>query len=248
MFRRAGMGVLALALILSASLASSSAQEKTQTKTKAGAKTIEGELVSLDAKKMTAVVKTDDGTRTTVTLGKDIKVVGPRGGARKDGLDDDDLDPGAKVSFTIAANNRTATQLKILAAAPTPPAAKTPPVAGKTTTEKTTTETKSSTPAKGTSKTTKSTTKTTTEAKGPTGKIVKVDVDAKTFTIQDDSGKKTDFTFDSDTQFIGPRGGQGDKNGKDDRFVVGAPVHLVLGVSSKAVKEVHLPLRRQIEK
>jgi hypothetical protein len=84
--------------------------------------------------------------------------------------------------------------------------------------------------------------------KGPAGRIVKVDRDAKTFTIADDSGKKTEFTFDSDTQFFGPRGGQGLKNGKDDRFVVGAPVRLVLSQSSKAVKEVHLPLRRAIEK
>ena len=260
MFRRAGMGVLALALILSAGLTSTPAQEKTQTKSKAGAKTVEGELVSLDVKKLSAVVKTDAGNQT-VTLAKDIKVVGPRDGARKDGLDDDDLDPGAKIRFTIAANNKTATQLKILAAAPAPPPpAKTPPVASKTTTgktgtdktttdkattDKTATDTKST---KGANKSTKATTRANTDVKGPAGKIVKVDLDAKTFTIVDDSGKKNEFTFDSDTQFIGPRGGQGDKNGKDDRFVVGAPVHLVLGVSTKAVKEVHLPLRRAIEK
>jgi hypothetical protein len=247
MFKRTGMGLLALALILGASLTTAPAQEKTQTKTRAGGKIVEGELVSLDAKKLIAVVKTDSGNQT-VTLGKEIKVVGPRDGARKDGLDDDDLDPGAKVRLTIAANNRTATQLKILAAAPTPPTAKLPPAKGKTTTEKTTTETKSTTPAKGTTKTTKSTTRTTTDVKGPAGKIVKVDPDAKTFTIVDDSGKRTEFTFDSNTQFIGPRGGQGEKNGKDDRFVVGAPVHVVVGSSSKAVKEVHLPLRRAIEK
>ncbi|CAN5368118.1 hypothetical protein BH10PLA2_BH10PLA2_09930 [soil metagenome] len=244
MFKRAGMGVLALSLFLGAALTTAPAQDKTQTKTKTVlAKTVEGELVSLDVKKLTAVVKTDSGNQT-VTLGKDIKVVGPRDGARKDGLDDDDLDPGAKVRFTIAANNRTATQLKILAAAPNPPAKTTPPVVNKTTTEnKSTTITKG-----GTTRATKSTTTKKTEVKGPSGKIVKVDVSSKTFTIADDAGKRTDFTFDSATQFFGPRGGQGDKNGKDDRFVVGAPVHLVLGVSSKTVKEVHLPFRSAIGK
>jgi len=244
MFKSAGMGVLALSLFLGAALTTAPAQEKTQTKVKApSGKTVEGELVSLDVKKLTAVVKTDAGNQT-VTLGKDIRVVGPRDGARKDGLDDDDLDPGAKVRLTIAANNKTATTLKILAPAPNPPSKTAPPVVNKTTTE-----TKSTKVAKGgTTKTTRSSTTKSTDIKGPSGKIVKVDVNAKTFTIADETGKRTDFTFDSDTQFFGPRGGQGDKNGKDDRFVVGAPVHLVLGVSSKTVKEVHLPFRSAIGK
>jgi hypothetical protein len=245
MFKRAGMGVLALSLIFGAALTSAPAQEKTQNKAKTtvAAKTVEGELVSLDVKKLTAVVKTDSGNQT-VSLGKEIKVVGPRDGVRKDGLDDDDLDPGAKVRFTIAANNKTATQLKILAAAPNPPARTTAPGVTKSTTEK-----KSTTVTKGGStKSTKGTATRRTEIKGPSGKIVKVDVAAKSFTIVDETGKRTDFTFDSDTQFFGPRGGQGDKNGKDDRFVVGAPVHLVLGASSKAVKEVHLPFRSAIGK
>ena len=190
------------------------AQEKTQTKTKAGAKTVEGELVSLDVKKLSAVVKTDDGTRTTVTLGKDIKVVGPRGGARKDGLDDDDLDPGAKVSFTIAANNKTATQLKILAAAP---AAATRASAREDDHGKTTTEIQVDYLSQGHFKTTKSTTRTTTDVKGPAGKIVKVDVDAKTFTIQDDSGEVR-LHLRQRAQFIGPRGGQGRQERQDDRF------------------------------
>src|SRR4051794_23977145 len=68
MFKRAGMGVLALALIFSAALTTAPAQEKTQTKTKAGGKIVEGELVSIDAKKLTAVVKTDSGNQT-VALG-----------------------------------------------------------------------------------------------------------------------------------------------------------------------------------
>ena len=68
------------------------------------------------------------------------------------------------------------------------------------------------------------------------------------FTIADAAGKRTDFAFDADTLFIGPRGGQGEKDGKDDRFVVGAPVKIVVGANGKAVKEVHLPVRSAIQK
>ena len=184
------------------------------------------------------MVKTDNGNQT-VSLSKEIKVVGPRDGVRKDGLDDDDLDPGAKVHLTFAANNRTVTVLKIVAPAPAP----------KTTTAPRTSNTKSVTTTKSAgAKTTRSTTRTGADIKGPAGKIVAVDVPGMKFTIVDDTGRRNNFTFDSDTEFIGPRGGHGDKNGKDDRFVVGATVHLVLGVSSRAVKEVHLPFRNTIEK
>jgi len=262
MFKRASVGVLALLLLLGSTCSLVVAQEKTKGKTKAGAaKVIEGELVSLDVKKLSVVVKTDSGNQT-VALEKDVKVVGPRDGARRDGLEDEDLDKGATVRVTTAANAKAATEIKIVKAAPSaPPVTTKTGTAGKTKTGDAKTDTKTAgktkttdagadtkTAGKTKSSSTKSATKTTTDVKGPTGKIVKVDLDASRFTIADESGKRNDFVFDADTVFLGPRGGVSDKKAKDDRFVVGAPVIVVLGVSSRAVKEVHLPYRSAIEK
>jgi hypothetical protein len=263
MFKRASVGVMALMLVLGTAWSTAMAQEKTKGKTKASAaQTVEGEVVNLDVKKLSIVIKPESGPNHTIAIDKDAKVVGPRDGARRDGLEDEDLDKGAKVRVTMATGGKTANLIKILTAAPaTPPATtKSASTTGKTKTaeaktETKTAETKTETKTAGTTKSgstksgsTKTAAKSATDAKGPTGKIVKVDVDASKFTIADDSGKRNEFTFDADTVFLGPRGGVSDKKAKDDRFVVGAPVIVVLGVSSKAVKEVHLPYRSAIEK
>jgi hypothetical protein len=207
MLRRTSVAAAALLFAFGLCFSAASAQDK-----KAADNLVEGTLVSLDAAKLQAVVKTTSGNKT-IALNKDIHVLGPRDGARRDGLDDDDLDPGAKVQLTMATGGKTASVLKILAKAPT----------------------KSSAPAKP-------------AAKGPSGKIVKVDATGMKFTIADKSGKPTDFTFDANTVFIGPRGGVSDQKAKDDRFVVGAPVQLTLGGAGKAVKEIHLPMRADIGK
>jgi hypothetical protein len=249
MFKRAGVGVLALLLVLGTAWSTAVAQEKTKGKAKAdAAKTVEGEVVSLDVKKLSVVVKTDNGNQT-VSLDKDVKVVGPRGGARKDGLEDEQLDKGAKILLTMSTGGKTAKEIKLLSPAPVPAITKTAPAGTKSTETKTETKAAGTTKSGSTTKSAVKTTKTTTtDVKGPSGKIVKVDLASSKFTIVDEAGKRTEFSFDSDTLFLGPRGGQGDKNGKDDRFVIGAPVHLLLGVSGKAVKEVHLPYRSAIEK
>jgi hypothetical protein len=264
MFKRASVGAFALLLLLGSACSLAVAQEKTKGKTKAGAaKVVEGELISLDVKKLSAVVKTGDGNQT-IALEKDIKVLGPRDGVRRDGLEDEDLDKGATVRVTTAANAKAANEIKIVKAAPATPAAATKTgTAGKTksgdakTDTKTAGKTKATDPGSDTKTATagktksgsgKTVAKTASDAKGPSGKIVKVDLDGSKFTIADESGKRTDFTFDADTVFLGPRGGVSDKKAKDDRFVVGAPIIVVLGVSSKAVKEVHLPYRSAIEK
>ena len=228
MLKRASVGMVAFLLILGSAWSTANAQ--TKTKAADAAKVVEGELVSLDVKKLTAVVKTE-GANQTIVLTKDVSVVGPRDGVRKDGLEDEQLDKGAKVRVTMATGGKTAKEIKILTPAPAAAAAKTGSAAAKSNTRSRT-----------------GTRAATDEVKGPSGKIVKVDHDKKTFTIADETGKRTDFTFDAETLFIGPRGGQGEKNGKDDRFVVGAPVKIVLGISGKAVKEVHLPVRTAIEK
>lgn len=263
MFKRASVGVMALMLVLGTAWSTAAAQEKTKGKAKADAvKTVEGEVVNLDVKKLSIVIKPESGPNQTIAIDKDAKVVGPRDGARRDGLEDEDLDKGAKVRVTMATGGKTASLIKILTAAPaTPPVTtRSASTTGKTKTADTKTETKTETKTAGTTKSgstksgstksgsIKSATKAASDVKGPTGKIVKVDLDASKFTIADDSGKRNEFTFDADTVFLGPRGGVSDKKAKDDRFVVGAPVIVVLGVSSKAVKEVHLPYRSAIAK
>jgi hypothetical protein len=173
---------------------------------------------------MSAVVKTDKGNQT-VALGKDVKVVGPRGGVRKDGLEDEQLDKGAKIHLTLATDGKTVNEIKLLAPAP---------AAG--------------TKAAAMSAAAKAKAKAMAGAGGPSGKIVKVDLAAMKFTIAGPAGKEIEFSFDANTLFIGPRGGEGEKNGKDERFVVGAPVRVVAGPNGKAVKEVHLPVRSAIQK
>jgi hypothetical protein len=61
--------------------------------------------------------------------------------------------------------------------------------------------------------------------------------------IKPDDGKETSYTLDKDVKFIGPRGGVSKMGIKDDRVKVGAEVKLVMDVTGKAVKEVHLPRR-----
>ena len=121
MMKRLGLGLLFLCLAIGPALPQAVAQDKTKTKAST-AKTadvvVEGVLaVSLDVNARKAVVKTDDGEKT-VTMSKDVAVVGPRGGERKDGLEDEELDPGAKVRLTTPAGGRVARKLEILAAAP----------------------------------------------------------------------------------------------------------------------------------
>ncbi len=225
MFKRAGVSVVAFLLVLGSAWPTAMGQEKASGKAAAdAAKVVEGDLVSLDVKKLTAVVKTDKGNQT-VTLGKDVKVVGPRDGVRKDGLEDEQLDKGAKVRLTLAADGKTAKEIKLVSPSP---------AAG--------------TKAAAMSAAAKAKAKAMAGAGGPSGKIVKVDLAAMKFTIAGPAGKEIEFSFDANTLFIGPRGGEGEKNGKDERFVVGAPVRVVVGAAGKAVKEVHLPVRSAIQK
>ncbi len=200
MFKRACACVVAFLLVLVWALPAAWGQQTVSGKTTVDAvKSVEGELVSLDVKKLTAVVKTDKGNQT-ITLSKDVKVVGPRGGVRKDGLEDEHLDKGAKIHLTLATDGKTAKEIKIVSPAP---------AAG--------------TKAGAMSAAAKSKAKAIAGANGPSGKIVKVDLTAMKFTIADAAGKNTELTFDGSTLFIGPRGGEGEKNGKDDRFVVRRP-------------------------
>ena len=81
------------------------------------------------------------------------------------------------------------------------------------------------------------------EGKEVKGVITKIDKTKMTFALKTDDGKTMDYKVAETTKFIGPKGGVSEKGVKDDRFAVGAKVTLLLSKDSKAVQEVHLPVR-----
>lgn len=83
---------------------------------------------------------------------------------------------------------------------------------------------------------------------GVEGRILAVDVDSRHITVQLKTGRKQELTVTDDTQFIGPRGGVSDRGIKDDRVMSGAEVTLVFTPGGRALKEVHLPFRNDIER
>jgi hypothetical protein len=85
---------------------------------------------------------------------------------------------------------------------------------------------------------------TTKEVKGTAAKVVKVDADKKTAVLRTADGKLQTIKIGDDTKFIGPRGGESKEGIKDERFVKGAEVRMVMDPKTRAVKEIHLPLRK----
>jgi hypothetical protein len=81
------------------------------------------------------------------------------------------------------------------------------------------------------------------EPKGIKAKILKVNIDGMTAQVQTEDGKKVELKIEEKTKFIGPRGGVSDKGIKDDRFVVGNEIRIVM--DGKTVKEIHLPMREE---
>jgi hypothetical protein len=83
------------------------------------------------------------------------------------------------------------------------------------------------------------------DAKEIKAKVVKVDMVKKIITVTLEDGKtKQDLKIDDDTKFIGPRGGESKEKLKDDRLAVGAEIKFVMASGGKAVKEIHLPMRK----
>jgi hypothetical protein len=76
------------------------------------------------------------------------------------------------------------------------------------------------------------------------GKVVKVDLKKKVVTVQTDDGKK-EYTINDDTKFLGPKGGKSEAGIKDDRFVAGAQITLVIAGNNRTVREIHLPERKK---
>ena len=86
------------------------------------------------------------------------------------------------------------------------------------------------------------------EGKEVKGEITKIDKDKATFKLKTEDGKTTDYKIEDATKFVGPKGGAAKEGIKDDRFVVGAPVTLVLSKDGKKVEEIHLPNRSDLPK
>lgn len=74
------------------------------------------------------------------------------------------------------------------------------------------------------------------------GTLIKIDVKKKILLVKTDEGKK-EFTANSATKFIGPRGGVSDAGIKDDRLKPGIPLTLIVAGNNKTLREAHLPER-----
>src|SRR5262249_38280060 len=83
---------------------------------------------------------------------------------------------------------------------------------------------------------------------GVEARIISVDQAAKHISVQLKTGRKQDLAITDETQFIGPRGGVSNQGIKDDRVVPGADVTLVFAPGGRALREVHLPYRNDIER
>jgi len=84
------------------------------------------------------------------------------------------------------------------------------------------------------------------EGKEIKGEITKIDKDKMTFKVKTEDGKTVEYKIEDATKFLGPKGGESKEGVKDDRFVVGAEVTLVLSKNGKTLEEVHLPLRSEL--
>jgi hypothetical protein len=81
------------------------------------------------------------------------------------------------------------------------------------------------------------------EGKEVKGEITKIDKNKMTFKVKTEDGKTVEYKIEEATKFLGPKGGESKDGIKDDRFIVGAPVTLVLSKNGKTVQEIHLPNR-----
>ncbi len=86
------------------------------------------------------------------------------------------------------------------------------------------------------------------EGKEVKGEITKIDKDKMTFKLKTEDGKTVEYKVEDATKFVGPKGGDAKEGIKDDRFIVGAPVTVVLSKNGKTVDAIHLPNRSDLPK
>jgi hypothetical protein len=77
--------------------------------------------------------------------------------------------------------------------------------------------------------------------------LIKVDLKKKVLYVKVEDEKK-EYTVNSKTKFIGPKGGVSEAGIKDDRLKPGAEIELVIAANNKTVREVHLPERASLVK
>jgi hypothetical protein len=78
-----------------------------------------------------------------------------------------------------------------------------------------------------------------------TGKVVKVDRQRNTITVNIEGVGQKVYDVNNDTKFLGPKGGISDAGIKDDRLVKGAEIKLVIAGNNRTIREVHLPARNK---
>jgi hypothetical protein len=209
----------------------------------AGEKTdnlVRGTIIEMNKDSKILTLKTDEGQRTFAVT-RATRFMG------SDGINDSRLSAGAQVEILPARNGRSAREIHMMAAAPSSPAR---PSAGAS--AKSDQGTGAAATMPGAARTTKAQAPVHhTVAKpvdGVEARIIAVDQAAKHITVQLKTGRKQDLTVTEDTEFIGPRGGVSDRGIKDDRVTPGADVTLVFMQGGRALKEVHLPYRNEIER
>jgi hypothetical protein len=203
---------------------------------------VRGTIVEMNKDSKMLTIKTDEGQRT-FAVNRATKFMG------SEGINDSRLSTGAQVQIVPGRNGRSAREIHMMAAAPSRP--ERPSAATSAKSDK---DTGAAATMPSAARTTKS------PAQGPVhhtaakpvdgveARIITVDQAARHITVQLKTGRKQDLTITDDTQFIGPRGGISDRGIKDDRVTPGADVTLVFMQGGRALKEVHLPYRNEIER
>jgi len=75
-----------------------------------------------------------------------------------------------------------------------------------------------------------------------TGTLVKVDAKNSTLTVKTDDGEKT-YDVNSETKFLGPKGGVSETGLKDPRLVKGVMLKIMVAGNNKTAHEAHIPGR-----
>ena len=76
-------------------------------------KEVKGKVVSVNVKKMTITVATEDGKKVDYEVNDETKFLGPKGGVSDKGIKDDRVAKDAEVTLIVAGNNRTLHEVRL---------------------------------------------------------------------------------------------------------------------------------------
>lgn len=190
-------------------------------------KEIKGKVVKYDPKTHAITVLTATGDDDQ-KLAADAKVFDAKGVESKDGLKDKRIAKGAEVKLLIPDKARTVKELHLV----------------ETTKAKAKSDAKAKpdAKAKGEKPATAGAARFGADAKGTVAKVLKLDVEKRTVSVELENGKKAEYKVAEDAKFIGPRGGT--KNDiKDHRFEADNYVKIVVDAAGKTIAEVHFSFR-----